>query len=89
MNRWVFSNSSLLYNVHLYMGFIAMCGFVLYDTQRIIDRLSHQGKTVDYVQHALTLFTDMVGMFVRLLVILAKHHQKKKSDDRKRERRSY
>lgn len=41
------------------------------DTQEIIER-AHLGD-MDYVKHALTLFTDFVGVFVRLLIIMVSY----------------
>lgn len=38
------------------------------DTQEIIER-AHLGD-MDYVKHSLTLFTDFIGVFARLLVIM-------------------
>lgn len=45
-----------------------MCGFVLFDTQLIIEKRRMGSK--DFVQHALELFIDFIGMFRRLVVIL-------------------
>lgn len=41
---------------------------MIYDTQEILER-AYQGE-LDYVKHALTLFTDFVAVFVRILVIM-------------------
>lgn len=46
-----------------------MCGFVLFDTQLIIEKRRMGSK--DFVQHALELFIDFIGMFRRLLIILS------------------
>lgn len=45
-----------------------MCGFVLFDTQLIIEKRRMGNK--DFVQHALELFIDFIGMLRRLLIIL-------------------
>lgn len=53
-----------------------MCGFVLYDTQLIIEkrRMGNQ----DFVQHALELFIDFIGIFRRLVIILTQKVKKEK-----------
>ncbi|MBA0831199.1 hypothetical protein Goarm_015680 [Gossypium armourianum] len=41
---------------------------MIVDTQDIIEK-AHLGD-LDYVKHALTLFTDFVAVFVRILIIM-------------------
>jgi len=43
-------------------------GYIVVDTQEIVEK-AHFGD-LDYVKHALTLFTDLVAVFVRILVII-------------------
>jgi len=52
-----------------------MCGFVLYDTQMIIEK--HRMGDKDYIQHSLSLFVDMINIFRRLLIILTQKEQQK------------
>ncbi|CAH2264038.1 bax inhibitor 1 [Pararge aegeria] len=75
----LFMQSSILSQVHLYIGLMAMCGFVLFDTQLIIEKRRMGSK--DFVQHALELFIDFIGMFRRLLIILT---QKEENNRRRR-----
>ncbi|XP_076242480.1 bax Inhibitor-1 [Calliopsis andreniformis] len=72
--RW-----SLFYHVHLYGGLFLMCGFVIYDTQLIIEKF-HMGSK-DFILHSLDLFIDFIGIFRHLLVILT---EKESKNQRKR-----
>lgn len=45
-----------------------MCGFVLYDTQLIIEKRRHGDK--DFISHSVDLFVDLLGIFRRLVIIL-------------------
>lgn len=74
----LFIGSTLIYQVHLYLGLAVMCGFVLYDTQAIIEKRRMGNK--DFVTHAMDLFVDFIGIFRRLLIILTQ----KEEDQRKR-----
>nr|XP_027237039.1 bax inhibitor 1-like [Penaeus vannamei] len=57
-----------LMSANLYIGLAVMCGFIVYDTQFIVER-ARRGD-MDYVMHSLNLFVDFVGVFWRLLMIL-------------------
>lgn len=46
-----------------------MCGFVLYDTQIIMEK-RRMGST-DCIKHSLDLFFDLASIFRRLLIILS------------------
>ncbi|CAB3224612.1 unnamed protein product [Arctia plantaginis] len=76
----LFMQSHFLYQTHLYLGLMLMCGFVLFDTQLIIEKRRMGNK--DFVQHALELFIDFIGMFRRLLIILTQ----KEEQNRRRKR---
>ena len=66
----------MIFNISLYLGLIMFCGFVIFDTQLIVEKAFH--GDFDYLSHSLELFVDFIGIFVRILIILAK---KSKKDD--------
>lgn len=75
--RW-----SLFHQTHLYGGLFLMCGFVIYDTQLIVEKF-HAGSK-DFILHSLDLFIDFIGIFRHLLIILT---QKELSTDNQRNKR--
>jgi len=78
----IFRQSQLIFNINLYFGLIIVCGYILYDTQLIVERASN--GDMNYVKHAILLFIDMVDLFVRILIILLENSQSKnkKSNNR-------
>ncbi|XP_071535176.1 probable Bax inhibitor 1 [Panulirus ornatus] len=64
----VFFGSRLLFQVNLYVGLAVMCGFIVFDTQVIIEKARQGDK--DYIMHSLDLFIDFIAVFKRLLIIL-------------------
>ncbi|PWA79247.1 bax inhibitor 1 [Artemisia annua] len=82
---WVHFASSIFggswgFKISLYFGLLVFVGYMVYDTQDIIER-AHLGD-FDYVAHALILFTDFIAVFVRILIIMMKN-----SDDREERRK--
>ncbi|KAJ8950435.1 hypothetical protein NQ318_003713 [Aromia moschata] len=77
----LFFGAMWVYQVQLYVGLLAMCGFVLFDTQLIIEKRRMGSK--DFVGHSLDLFIDFIGIFKRLLIILT---QKEQDSRRKKQR---
>lgn len=58
-----------LLQIQLYLGLVMFCGFVLFDTQLIIERFNNGDN--DYIWHSVDLFIDFIAIFKRLLIILA------------------
>ena len=56
--------------LQLYGGLLVFVGYILFDTQMIVEQAS-QGN-MDYIRHALDLFVDFVAILIRLLVILVR-----------------
>ncbi|XP_047510716.1 bax inhibitor 1 isoform X1 [Pieris napi] len=81
----IFLQSQFIYQAHLYLGLVLMCGFVLFDTQLIIEKRRMGSK--DFVQHALELFIDFVGMFRRLVIILTQKVKSTETEEQNRRRK--
>lgn len=56
------------FQFELYFGLVLFCGFILFDTQLIVEKFN-SGNT-DYIWHSIDLFLDFINIFRRLLVIL-------------------
>ncbi|XP_068634567.1 bax inhibitor 1-like [Aristolochia californica] len=80
----IFGGSTAIFKFELYFGLLVFLGYMVVDTQDIIER-AHYGD-LDYVKHALTLFTDFVAVFVRILIIMLKNAGEK--SDKKKKRRN-
>ncbi len=79
----IFIRSELLFDVRLYIGLALMCGFLIFDTQMIIEKAEHGSN--DVCGHAAELFVDFVAIFIRVLAILLKKREK---EDREKGRGS-
>ncbi|XP_027336425.1 bax inhibitor 1-like [Abrus precatorius] len=78
----VFGGPIALFKFELYFGLLVFVGYVIVDTQEIIER-AHFGD-LDYVKHALTLFTDLAAIFVRILIIMLKNSVERNEKKKKR-----
>ena len=79
-NLWF--RSPAMFSVQLYAGLAILIGYTVYDTQVIIEKAS--AGQMDVLGHALTLFVDAIGLFVRIAIILLRNSEKKKDDRRRR-----
>lgn len=73
----MFARSYVMFNAQLYLGLLVFCGFVVFDTQLIVERAIQGDK--DFVGHSLELFIDFMKIFVRLLILLSKDKKEKKN----------
>jgi len=73
----IFARSLVMFNIQLYFGLLVFCGFVVFDTQLIVEKAIQGDK--DFVAHSLELFIDFTKIFVRLLMILSKDKKSKKN----------
>ncbi|XP_043264424.1 probable Bax inhibitor 1 [Colletes gigas] len=76
-----FLHWSILYEIDLYAVLFLVCGFVIYDTQLIIEKF-HAGSK-DFVLHSFDLFIDFLTIFRQLLIILTKKELSKERKQRK------
>jgi FtsH-binding integral membrane protein len=61
--------------IWLYGGLALFCGFIIYDTQLIVEKV-HAGNR-DVTVHAFELFVDFINLLIRILIILRKMKGKK------------
>ncbi|KAJ9536513.1 hypothetical protein OSB04_un000307 [Centaurea solstitialis] len=78
----IFGGSLAMFKFELYFGLLVFVGYMVVDTQEIIEK-AHLGD-LDYVKHALTLFTDFVAVFVRILIIMLKNSAEREERRKKR-----
>ncbi|CAI5474397.1 unnamed protein product, partial [Closterium sp. Yama58-4] len=63
-----FGGSNAVFQIELYGGLLVFAGYIIYDTQVLLER-ARQGHC-DHVVDALELLLDFVAVFVRILFIL-------------------
>jgi FtsH-binding integral membrane protein len=71
-----FFRSYAIHNIMLYVGLMVFSGYVIFDTQLMIEKAA-MGET-DFVWDCFQLFIDFVAIFVRLLIILSKDKKNEK-----------
>mmetsp|Transcript_509 Transcript_509/g.405 ORF Transcript_509/g.405 Transcript_509/m.405 type:complete len:157 (+) Transcript_509:16-486(+) len=81
----IFFRSNLVFNLNLYGMLVAFMGYVLLDTQVAIE--SFYSGYRDPIKAAAELYTDLIAIFVRILVILMRNAESRKDDDDRRRRR--
>ncbi|XP_043270869.1 bax inhibitor 1 [Venturia canescens] len=77
----LFLRSSFVYHLELYLGLVLMCGFIIYDTQLIVEKFRMGNK--DFIAHSVLLFVDFFRMFSYIIEILTvKEQQRQKNRKR-------
>lgn len=80
-----FAGATALFGAELYLGLAAFIGYVLVDTQLIVER-AHAGDK-DHIRHAMDLFIDFAAIFARLLLLLLQGAQQSEAKRREQDRR--
>ena len=62
--------------VYLWAGLLVFCGFIMWDTQMIIEK--RRRGDGDFISHSLDLFIDFMQVFRRILVLLMQKVKLKK-----------
>ena len=83
----LFFKSRVLFNAQVYGGLAMFVGYVLADSQLIIERAALGSR--DYASDAFMLFTDAVGIFSRVLYMLVERQAEQQRGSRRRQRRQH
>ncbi|KAF6775691.1 hypothetical protein AHF37_04743 [Paragonimus kellicotti] len=75
----LFLRSSALYQSELYIGLAVFCGFIVFDTQLIVEK--RKAGDTDFIWHTLDLFVDFVEVFRHLLIILNSKRNRRENED--------
>jgi len=77
----LFFQSQLIFQVYLWGGLLIFCGFIMWDTQVIIEKRKRGDR--DFIKHSLDLFIDFMQVFRRVIILLMQ-----KEDGNKKKRRN-
>jgi FtsH-binding integral membrane protein len=64
-----------LYDLRIITSFITFCGYIVYDTHKM--RQKFKSGVIDYYEHAITLFSDIINTFVNVVILLIRTEKKK------------
>ncbi|XP_023746644.2 bax inhibitor 1 [Lactuca sativa] len=81
----IFGDSAALFIIQMYFGLLVFIGYVVVDTQEIIES-AHLGN-LDYVTDALLLSTDFIAIFARILIIMLEYSSEEKEKKEKKQRK--
>merc|ERR1712095_148297 len=77
----IFFQSQLIFQAYLWGGLLVFCGFIMWDTQMIIEKRRRGDR--DFIAHSLDLFIDFMQVFRKIMILLM---QKENGDKNKKRR---
>lgn len=84
MNAFII-RSELMQTIHVLIGTLACSGFIIFDTQMIIERASFTANNgFDYAGDALHLFTDVINVFIYVVRLLMEKNRREKRKNQAR-----
>ncbi|XP_054752045.1 probable Bax inhibitor 1 [Lytechinus pictus] len=78
----IFFRSAMVFQFGLYIGVVIFSGFILFDTQLIVEK--HLRGDRDFIMHSVDLFLDFVNLFRHILILLAQNNENKNRRNRKK-----
>ena len=76
----IFFQSQLIFQVYLWAGLLLFCGFIVWDTQMIIEK-KRRGDS-DFISHSVELFIDFIQVFRKIVIILMQKEERDKKKTR-------
>jgi len=70
----LFFQSTLIFQIYLWGGILLFCGFIMWDTQMIMEKRRRGDK--DFIAHSLDLFIDFMQVFRKVLVLLMQKEER-------------
>jgi len=80
----IFFQSQLIFQVYLWGGLLVFCGFIMWDTQMIIEKRRRGDR--DFIAHSLDLFIDFMQVFRKIMILLMQKEQRENGDKNKKRR---
>jgi Bax inhibitor 1 len=70
-----------VYLFNLYVGLLVFSGYVIFDTQMILEKAELGSR--DVIGHAMELYIDFMAILIRIIIILLRNSEKKSKSEKK------